>query len=125
MIIKRWSVYRANLDPVIGSEQGKSRPVLIISEDDINNLLNIVNVIPITSRKPDRIIYPNESLIAANNFGLPNESIILCHQIRTLDKQRLTLLYGEIGDPKKQSEIIEALCFQLGIDRNMHIISNL
>ena len=119
MTIKRWSVYRANLDPVVGSEQGKSRPVLVISEDDINNLLNIVNVIPITTRKPGRMIYPNEALISANNFGLPNESIILCHQIRTLDKQRLTLLYGEIGDPKKQAEVIGALCFQLGINQGI------
>lgn len=117
MILKRWSIYRANLDPVIGSEQGKSRPVLVISEDEINNLLNIVNVIPITTRKPGRNVYPNEVLIPANNFGLNNESIILCHQIRTLDKQRLLLLYGEIGDSKKQTEIIDALCFQLGIDR--------
>lgn len=52
MKYKKWSIWRANLDPVIGSEQGKSRPVLIISEDDINELLNIVNIIPITSRKP-------------------------------------------------------------------------
>ena len=119
MIIKRWSVYRANLDPVVGSEQGKSRPVLVISEDDINNLLNIVNVIPITTRKSGRTIYPNETLIEANNFGLPNESIILYHQIRTLDKLRLTLLYGEISDPKKREEIIDTLCFQLGIERNV------
>jgi len=119
MILKRWSIYRANLDPVIGSEQGKSRPVLVISEDEINNLLNIVNVIPITTRKPGRNVYPNEVLIPANNFGLNNESIILCHQIRTLDKQRLLLLYGEIGDSKKQTEIIDALCFQLGIDRGI------
>jgi mRNA interferase MazF len=60
MKLNKWSIWRANLDPVIGSEQGKSRPVLIISEDDINALLNIVNIIPITSRKPGRIIYPNE-----------------------------------------------------------------
>ncbi|HLG04136.1 MAG TPA: type II toxin-antitoxin system PemK/MazF family toxin [Bacteroidia bacterium] len=119
MTIKRWSIYRANLDPVVGSEQGKSRPVLVISEDDINNLLNIINVIPITTRKPGRSIYPNEALISANTFGLRDESIILCHQIRTLDKKRLTLLYGDIGDPKKQSEIIDALCFQLGIDRSV------
>lgn len=121
MTIKRWAVYRANLDPVVGSEQGKSRPVLVISEDDINNLLNIVNVIPITTRKTGRTIYPNETLIPANNFGLRNESIILCHQIRTLDKQRLTLLYGEIDDPGKQAEIIDALCFQLGIERSISI----
>jgi mRNA interferase MazF len=105
MTINRWSVYRANLDPVVGSEQGKSRPVLVISEDDINNLLNIVNVIPITTRRAGRTIYPNETLISANNFGLPNESIILCHQIRTLDKQRLTLLYGEIGDLKNKQKL--------------------
>jgi mRNA interferase MazF len=93
MTIKRWSVYRANLDPVVGSEQGKSRPVLVISEDAINDILNIVNVIPITTRKAGRRIYPNEVLISANNFGLSNDSIILCHQIRTLDKQRLSYLY--------------------------------
>jgi mRNA interferase MazF len=63
MIITKWSIYRANLDPVVGSEQGKSRPVLIISEDDVNGLLNIVNVLPITSRKDGRKIYPNEALI--------------------------------------------------------------
>jgi mRNA interferase MazF len=82
MIIKRWSVYRADLDPVIGSEQGKSRPVLVISEDAINDLLNIVNVIPITSRKPGRKIYPNEVLIPKHNFGLSNESIVLCRYER-------------------------------------------
>jgi len=49
MIIRKWGIYRADLDPVIGSEQGKTRPVLVISEDQINDLLNIVNVIPITS----------------------------------------------------------------------------
>ena len=117
MTIKKWSICRANLDPVIGSEQGKSRPVLIISEDEINNLLNTINVIPITSRKPGRTIYPNEIVIPANNYGLAAESIILCHQIRTIDKQRLSLQYGYIADVKKQTEVIDALCFQIGIER--------
>ncbi len=117
MTLKKWSIYRANLDPVIGSEQGKLRPVLIISEDEINDLLNTVNVIPITSRKSGRRIYPNEILISANNFGLEKESIILCHQIRTLDKQRLSEQYGHISDTKTQTEIFDALCFQIGIDR--------
>jgi mRNA interferase MazF len=118
MIIKKWSIFKADLDPVVGSEQGKSRPVMIISENEINDLLNIVNVIPITSRKEGRKIYPNEVLIAANNYGLYNESILLCHQIRTLDKKRLSHFYGEITEIKKQEEIIDALCFQLGIERN-------
>lgn len=116
MKFKKWSIYRANLDPVIGSEQGKSRPVIIISEDDINELLNVVNIIPVTSRKTGREVYPNEVLIPSNMFGLEVESIALCHQIRTIDKKRLSKRYGHINSKKVQREIIEALFFQLGIN---------
>ena len=116
MRYKKWSIYRANLDPVVGSEQGKSRPVLNISEDQINELVNTVNVLPITTRKIGRKIYPNEAVIQPGIYGLENESIVLCHQIRTLDKSRLTLMYGSIEEFNKQQEIFEALCFQLGID---------
>jgi len=70
MSIKKWTIYKAVLDPVIGSEQGKTRPVMVISENDINDLLNIVNVIPITTRKQGRQIYPNETLILAEQYGL-------------------------------------------------------
>jgi mRNA interferase MazF len=116
MNYKKWSIYKADLDPVVGSEQGKSRPVLIISENQINELLNNVNILPITSRKPGRLIYPNEALIPSNSFGLVNESIVLYHQIRTVDKRRLSKVYGQINDEELQVEIIEALCFQLGIN---------
>ena len=115
--MQKWQIYRASLDPVVGSEQGKSRPVLVISENAINELLNVVNVLPITSRKPNRHIYPNEVLLPANLAGLPNESIILSYQIRTIDKVRLTQKFGELVDPDKQDEVYESLCFQLGIDR--------
>ena len=116
MRIKKWTIYRANLDPTIGSEQGKTRPVLVISEDEINEFLNVVNIIPITSRKAGRKIYPNEALVMGNLFGLEKESIVLCHQIRTIDKVRLSKVYGEIIDIKLQNEIVDALCFQLGIN---------
>ena len=115
--MQKWQIYRASLDPVVGSEQGKSRPVLVISENAINELLNVVNVLPITSRKPNRRIYPNEVLLPANIAGLPNESIILSYQIRTIDKGRLPQKFGELVDPDKQDEVYESLCFQLGIDR--------
>lgn len=111
----KWHIYRANLDPVVGSEQGKSRPVLIITEDAITALLHCVNVLPITSRKPGRRIYPNEVLLPAGAGGLPNESIVLCHQIRTLDKRRLSTEYGAVDSPALREEILEALCFQFGI----------
>ena len=117
MRFKKWSIWRADFDPVIGSEQGKSRPVLIISEDDINALLNIVNIIPITSRKTGRIIYPNEVLLSAEKYGLERESIILCHQIRTIDKKRLSRKYGQITSKTVQKDIIDAICFQLGINK--------
>ncbi|MFH1049675.1 MAG: type II toxin-antitoxin system PemK/MazF family toxin [bacterium] len=90
----RWGIFLVNLDPVVGSEQGRTRPVLVISDEQINQILPVLNVLPITSRKPKRNIYPNEVLISANRFGLNHESIILCHQIRTIVKSRLTKLIG-------------------------------
>ena len=120
MSFHKWTIYRANLDPVVGSEQGKTRPVIVISEDEINDILNNVNVLPVTSRKPGRTIYPNEILIEAKKYGLPNESIILCHQIRTLDKTRLTFVYGIIDDQMKRDQIINSLCFQLGIEKTTY-----
>jgi mRNA interferase MazF len=115
-IIDRWSIWLANLDPVIGSEQGKTRPVLVISDNRINQLLTVVNVLPVTSRKQKRKIYPNETLLEQDIYGLKRESIVLCYQIRTLDKARLLSKLGEVKDEKKKDEILESLCFQLGID---------
>jgi len=73
----RWAIFLANLDPVVGSEQGKTRPVLVISEEHINQVLPVVNVLPITSRKPGRRIYPNEVLLPLGTVGLKNESIAM------------------------------------------------
>ena len=115
MKVSRWSVWLAGLDPTIGSEQGKTRPVLIVSHSAINERLPVVNVIPITSRKPGRRIYPNEAHLEAGMANLPNESIALCFQIRTLDKQRLIKRIGDLNDSDIQQAIIDALCFQLEI----------
>lgn len=111
----KWHIFLANLDPVIGSEQGKTRPVLVVSEEEINQILPVVNVLPITSRKPGRKVYPNEVLLPAETDGLEKESIALCYQIRTLDKRRLIKEIGKIDGLEIQEEIIEAMSFQLGI----------
>jgi mRNA interferase MazF len=116
MKYRKWDIWRANLDPVTGSEQGKSRPVLVVSENEINSLLNIVNIIPLTSRKEGRTIYPNEVLIPNSKYGLEKESIALCHQIRTIDKKRLSNYCGHISEKLLQRQVVEALKFQLGID---------
>jgi mRNA interferase MazF len=111
----QWNIFMADLDPTIGSEQGRTRPVLVISDEEINRILPVVNVLPITSRKVNRQIYANEVLISPGIGGLYVESIILCYQIRTLDKKRLKRNLGKIDDLVIQEEIINSLCFQLGI----------
>ncbi|MBK7149725.1 MAG: type II toxin-antitoxin system PemK/MazF family toxin [Bacteroidetes bacterium] len=116
MKFERWSIWLANLDPVMGSEQGKTRPVIILSENQINEVLSVVNVVPLTSRKKERSVYPNEDLLPAKHSGLKKESIVLCYQIRTLDKKRLVKWYGKLKDEALQQEIIDALSFQLGME---------
>jgi mRNA interferase MazF len=113
MTPERWSVWLASLDPVVGSEQGKTRPVLILSDTKLNQILPVVNVLPITSRKRNRRIYPNEALIPASTAGLDLESIVLCYQIRTLDKQRLLKRFGLLDETNLRAEIVAALRFQL------------
>ena len=105
-----------NLDPVMGSEQGKTRPVVIVSEDALNEVLPVINVLPLTSRKPGRRVYPNEALVPAGRFGLTSDSIVLAYQIRTLDKKRLFKQLGSIHDGVRREAINEALKFQLGFE---------
>ena len=74
------------LDPTVGSEQGKTRPVLIVSENKINSMIPVINVLPITSLKTGRKIYPNEVLLKKEHTQLDKDSLVLCYQIRTIDK---------------------------------------
>jgi mRNA interferase MazF len=115
MNASQWSIWLANLDPVVGSEQGRTRPVLVISESSLNNILPVVNVIPITSRKPNRRVYPNEAFLPANTGGLTLDSIALCYQIRTLDKRRITKMFGVVEEENTRQSILDALRFQLGM----------
>jgi len=110
----QWHVFVAVLDPTRGSEQAGRRPVLVISREQINQVLSVVNVIPLTSRKSEaRIVYPNEVLLPAGMAGLRVDSIALCYQIRTLDKSRLERDMGELNDVSLQQELLEAIRFQL------------
>ena len=110
----QWHIFVAVLDPTLGSEQAGRRPVLVVSREQINQLLPVVNVIPLTSRKSDaRMIYPNEVLLPAGMAGLRLDSIALCYQIRTLDKNRLEREVGELDEKDLQQAILEAIRFQL------------
>ena len=112
----QWHVYVASLDPTKGSEQAGKRPVLIVSRERINQLLPVVNAVPLTSRKSTaRIAYPNEVLLPAGTAGLRVDSIALCYQVRTLDKSRLEAELGELADQELRQNIREAIRFQLDL----------
>ena len=101
-----FDIYWADLNPVIGREQAGHRPVLVVS-NDIENRMDIVTVIPITSRKANRRIYPNEVSIELNG----KEAILLCHQIRTISKKRLNKKMGRL-ETSLQSRVLRVLCMR-------------
>ena len=105
----------ADLNPSQGSEQRGKRPVLIVSDDHFNSLMPVVTVLPITSLKEGRRVYPNEALLKKGVGGLSQDSIALAHQIRTISKQRLTESPGSINDSNLQEEINGALRVHLNL----------
>lgn len=88
MNIKRGEIYYADLSPVVGSEQGGIRPVLIIQNDVGNRYSPTVIAAAITSQR-DKTKLPTHISVEANDCGLAKDSIVLLEQIRTIDKQRL------------------------------------
>ena len=87
--MNRGDIYDARLDPVEGSEQGGSRPVIIVSRDAINISSPVVIAVPCTTYRPGRRIYPSQILIKAPEGGLDVDSVALGEQLRVLDKKRL------------------------------------
>lgn len=92
-IIKRGDIYYAELNPIIGSEQGGTRPVLIISNDIGNKHSPTVIIAAITSRVHTKAKLPTH-IPVSNYEGLDTDSVILLEQIRTIDKQRLKQYMG-------------------------------
>ena len=112
----QWWVYRADLEPTRGSEQAGTRPVLVVSRDSFNQALPIVGVLPLTSARPGRRIYPTEVLLPAGAAGQPADSIVLAHQVRTLSTRRLGAAYGELRNPELRSAVRQALRVFLDLD---------
>jgi mRNA interferase MazF len=85
--MKRGEIYFANLDPTVGSEIRKKRPVLIVSNNANNKAASTVTIIPITSNTNK--VYPFEVLLKIKDCGLQKISKAQCHQIRTISKIRI------------------------------------
>lgn len=111
----RWSLVYLYLDPVVRHEEAGNRPALIVSDETFNQLMSVVTVLPVTTRKPGREIYPNEVLLPAGRFGLDEASIVLAHQIRTVSKDRIKRRAGMITDEATQEACLEAVRVHLGM----------
>ena len=101
MNVKRGDIYYADLSPVVGSEQGGLRPVLIIQNDIGNRYSPTVIAAAITSRMEKNKL-PTHIEVYAARVGLPRDSVILLEQIRTLDKRRLRERIGHLSEDEMQ-----------------------
>jgi mRNA interferase MazF len=115
--IKKGDLYFADLSPVMGSEQGGVRPVLVVQNDVGNKYSPTIIVAAVTSRR-NKANLPTHVEISADGNGLSKNSVVLLEQLRTIDKQRLKERIGTI-DKTRLPEVNEALSVSLGIDENM------
>ncbi|MFR8104073.1 MAG: type II toxin-antitoxin system PemK/MazF family toxin [Clostridia bacterium] len=115
MIVKRGDMFYADLSPVVGSEQGGIRPVLIIQNDMGNKYSPTVIAAAITSQKSKSKL-PTHIEVNSEESGLKADSIVLAEQIRTIDKSRLREKIGHIEDNEVMEKINSALGVSFGLD---------
>ena len=113
VVIKRGDIYYADLSPVVGSEQGGVRPVLIIQNDVGNKYSPTVIATAITSQT-NKAKMPTHIELDANEYGLSKDSVVLAEQIRTIDKRRLKEKIGHL-DSALMNKVNEALEISFGL----------
>ncbi|HOB09072.1 MAG: type II toxin-antitoxin system PemK/MazF family toxin [Limnochordia bacterium] len=111
--IRRGDIFYANLNPVIGSEQGGVRPVLII-QNNIGNKYSPTTIIAAITSKIKKAKLPTHVELSAAEFNLEKDSVILLEQLRTIDKRRLKEKIAHLDD-EIMSEIDRALMISLGL----------
>ena len=112
MMILRGDLFSACLDPVVGSEQGGIRPVLVVQNDVGNRYSPTVIVLAVTGQV-NKTRLPTHVPVAAGNTGLQKDSVVLAEQIRTLDKRRLREKIGSL-EPEVMQKVSEAMMVSLG-----------
>ncbi len=113
VIVKRGDIYYADLSPVVGSEQGGIRPVLIIQNDVGNKYSPTVIAAAITSQI-NKAKMPTHIELSASEYGLYKDSVILLEQIRTIDKKRLREKVAHL-DKKLMQNVNDALAVSFGL----------
>ncbi|MBE3555584.1 MAG: type II toxin-antitoxin system PemK/MazF family toxin [Firmicutes bacterium] len=114
MEVHRGDIFFADLSPVVGSEQGGMRPVLVIQNDIGNRYSPTVIVAAITARIQKAHRMPTHVELPAKEVGLDRDSVVLLEQIRTIDKQRLTDKIARLDD-RKMEQVNIALEVSLGL----------
>ena len=112
MTIKRGELYYADLSPVVGSEQGGVRPVLVVQNDVGNKYSPTVIAAAVTS-KINKAKLPTHIELPSSSYGLQRDSVILLEQIRTLDKRRLKERIGELNEIT-MNQVDKAILISLG-----------
>ena len=113
MTVKRGEIYYADLSPVVGSEQGGVRPVLIVQNDVGNRYSPTVIAAAITSPKEKNRL-PTHIDLPSNHSGLARDSVVLLEQIRTIDKRRLKERMGSLA-PADMDQVDHALSVSFGL----------
>lgn len=113
MIVKRGDVFFADLSPVVGSEQGGVRPVLVL-QNDIGNRFSPTVIVAAITAQIQKAKLPTHVEIEGDSYGFEKDSVILLEQIRTIDKQRLTDKITNL-DEELMHKVNEALQISLGL----------
>ncbi len=113
MVVKRGDIFYADLSPVVGSEQGGVRPVLVV-QNDVGNKFSPTVIISAITSQINKAKLPTHIEINADDYGLAKDSVILLEQIRTIDKKRLRERIGRLDD-ELMEKVNEALSVSFGL----------
>ena len=113
MVVKRGDIFYADLSPVVGSEQGGVRPVLVV-QNDVGNKFSPTVIISAITSQINKAKLPTHIEITADEYGLAKDSVILLEQIRTIDKKRLKERIGRLDDELMQM-VDDALTVSFGL----------
>jgi mRNA interferase MazF len=115
-VARRRDLLRVDLEPRDGSEQGRARPALVVSNDGFNRRFPLLTVLPLTrSSGKRRPVYAFEVLLPAGAAGNPEESIVMPQQVRTVSRARVSARLGSLIDPALREAVEERLLDHLGV----------
>ncbi|MDO5302065.1 MAG: type II toxin-antitoxin system PemK/MazF family toxin [Tissierellia bacterium] len=113
MFVKRGDIFYADLNPVVGSEQGGMRPVVIV-QNDVGNKYSPTTIVAAITSNQNKTRLPTHVRVCASRNDLPKNSVILLEQVRTIDKKRLKDKIGKF-DEATMEKVDEAVRISLGI----------